>query len=117
MRTDSSPSLISISAMPDSSSSSMSFLTLRISITSPLVLCPLLAGGREMVSGSAQRQLVADRAEPGDRAHGDVRKMGVMTEALACVHVAQVHFDERDLHRQQRVAQRNARMRERGRVE
>jgi hypothetical protein len=32
MRTDSSPSLISISAMPDSSSSSISFLTLRISI-------------------------------------------------------------------------------------
>src|SRR5262245_19380389 len=32
MRTDSSPSLISISAMPDSSSSSISFLTLRMSM-------------------------------------------------------------------------------------
>ncbi len=32
MRTDSSPSWISISATPDSSSSSMSFLTLRMSI-------------------------------------------------------------------------------------
>src|SRR5690348_8230239 len=35
MRTDSSPSVISISAMPDSSSSSMSFLTLRMSMDCP----------------------------------------------------------------------------------
>src|SRR5689334_6971938 len=37
MRTDSSPSVISISAMPDSSSSSMSFLTLRMSMHVPRV--------------------------------------------------------------------------------
>jgi hypothetical protein len=36
MRTDSSPSEISSSAIPDSSRSSMSFFTLRISIREPL---------------------------------------------------------------------------------
>ena len=41
----------------------------------------------------------------------------MVPERLARVHVAQVHLDERDLHRQQRVAQRDARVREAGRVE
>ena len=70
-----------------------------------------------MMRGGAQRQLVADCAEPGDRADGDVGEVGVMAEGFPRLHVTQVHFDERDLHRQQRVAQRDAGVRERRRVE
>lgn len=39
-----------------------------------------------------------------------------MAERFAGVHVGQVDLDERDLHRQQRIAQRHAGMRERRRV-
>ena len=41
----------------------------------------------------------------------------VAAERLARVHVRQVHFDERDRDRRQRVAQRDAGMRERARVD
>src|SRR5690606_33187957 len=50
-------------------------------------------------------------------AHGDVGEIGVVAERLARVHVAQVHFGERDLHREQGVTQRDAGVREAGRVE
>ena len=69
------------------------------------------------MSCGAQRQLVTDRAQPGDGSGGDVRKVRVMTEGFPRVHVAQVHFDERDPDRQQGIAQGDARMRERCRIE
>ena len=40
-----------------------------------------------------------------------------MTEFLACESIAQVQFDERNADRQHRIAQGNARMRERTRIE
>ena len=40
-----------------------------------------------------------------------------MSERLARVHVAQVHLDERNLHREQRIAQRDAGVREARRIE
>src|SRR5688572_12584854 len=129
MRTDSSPSLISISAMPDSSSSSMSFLTLRISIRILLFFScecgersaekmpALLTSERQVVSRGAQRQLITERTESRDRADGDIGEIRVMAEGLPRMHVAQMHFDERNLHAQQRVAQRHAGVRERRRIE
>jgi hypothetical protein len=66
MRTDSSPSLISISPMPDSSSSSISFLTLRISMAISQQWL-----GRESLSGAErmlQRVFVALGTEAADYA-------------------------------------------------
>src|SRR5262245_33252109 len=113
IRTDSSPSEISSSAIPDSSSSSMSFLTLRMSIA----VAPLraLAGATQALVGRPQRELVADGAESRDRPDGDVGKIGVAAELLARLHVAQVDLDERHADREQRVAQRHAGMRQRAR--
>ena len=117
MRTDSSPSLISISATPVSSSSSISFLTLRISIDRDPRAWYL--GGRwravpcsEVLVGGAQCQFVADCAETGDGPDGNVGKIGVMPERLASVYVAQVHLDERNLHGEQCVAQGDAGVRQ-----
>src|SRR5688572_23772591 len=110
MRTDSSPSVISISASPDSSSSSMSFLILRISITFP----------RKDVRGG--------RAPPGARAHSPALrgrrccpprcpKIRVLAEGFPRVHVGQVHLDEGHADRQQGVAKRNAGVGEGARIE
>src|SRR5262245_54157080 len=85
MRTASSPSLISISAIPDSSSSSISFLTLRMS--NLFVLGD--ACGR-----SLNRQLVSNSPEPDDAAHGDVREIRVVAEFLPRESVGEVQFDE-----------------------
>src|SRR3954465_8204541 len=122
MRTDSSPSLISISAMPDSSSNSMSFLTLRISMRCPLVLF-LLAGqsgvrscGRalgEIVTGGAQRQLISNRPQPSDGSNSDIGEVRVMPESFSRMNVTQVHLDERRAYAEERVPKRNAGMRER----
>ena len=69
------------------------------------------------MSGGTKRQFVANRTHASDRAQGDIGKIRVMTECLARVHVAQVHFDEGDLHRKQRIAKCDAGVRERGRIE
>jgi hypothetical protein len=64
-----------------------------------------------------QRQPIAVAAEAADHADRDVRQVRVVPERLARVHVGQVHFDEGDRHRGQRVAQGNAGMGERAGVE
>src|SRR5688572_5294147 len=97
-RTDSSPSLISISARLDSSSRSISFLILRRSIVglSLAWLLPPLAGegwdgGKseglvffafQPLDRSRQRQPVAQRAETCDHAHGEVAEVTGVPERL-----------------------------------
>src|SRR5579863_5528921 len=72
MRTDSSPSEISSSEIPDSSSSSINFLTLRISIREPLnSLCLGEAG-----AGGFERELIADGPQPEDASGRDVGQIG-----------------------------------------
>src|SRR5580692_4312157 len=121
MRTASSPSLISISAIPDSSRSSISFLTLRISMLRiPLkvfrvLVCVLRFAGRlqrQQPGDGAHRKLVAISAQPDDGADRDVRKIGLLTKGLAGVDVAQVDFDEWQPHRGDGVSQRNTGVRE-----
>src|SRR6202451_1236385 len=68
MRTDSSPSEISSSEIPDSSSNSINFFTLRISIREPLnSLCLGEAG-----ACGFERELVADGPQPEDASGRDV---------------------------------------------
>src|ERR1700731_1792189 len=71
MRTDSSPSEISSSEMPDSSSSSINFFTLRISIREPLEEPLVLAVGQAGTCGF-ERELIADGSQPEDAADRDV---------------------------------------------
>src|SRR5208283_411816 len=66
MRTDSSPSEISSSEIPDSSKSSINFFTLRISI--PELPKDRRLGGGQPCTGRFERELIADRAEPDDAA-------------------------------------------------
>src|SRR6185503_20446439 len=123
MRTASSPSLISISAIPDSSSSSISFLTLRMSN-----LCAFryqLLNGRDArpLTGGyfcrcrLDRELVPQCTQADDAAHGDVREIGVVTKFFACEGVREMQLDERQFHAEQRVAQRHAGVREAARVD
>src|SRR5690606_28537503 len=110
MRTASSPSLISISAMPDSSSSSISFFTLRISMRAPEEGG---SSGRGEARGSGtQGKFIAQRPETDDLADGDVREIRVAAECLARVHVRQVHFDERQSDAEDGIAQGDAGVRE-----
>src|ERR1700730_2695667 len=104
MRTDSSPSEISSSEIPDSSSSSINFFTLRISIREPLE--------ESLVSGQAgacgfERELVADGSQSDDAADRDVGQIRMVSKSFACEHVAEMHFDERYGHREEGVAQGN----------
>src|SRR5690606_17358245 len=114
MRTASSPSLISISAMPDSSSSSISFFTLRISMRAPEEGGSSGRGeGRgEARGGGTQGKFIAQRPETDDLADGDVREIRVAAECLARVHVRQVHFDERQADAEDGIAQGDAGVRE-----
>src|SRR5687767_9426386 len=99
MRTASSPSLISISAMPDSSSSSMSFLILRISIETTLgkrSCGPARTGsgpgrnlGLQARDGGAGGELVALGAEAEDDARGNVGEIRAVPEGLARMDVGQ----------------------------
>src|SRR5688572_16997152 len=102
-RTDSSPSLISISARLDSSSRSMSFLILRRS----MVGLRVVDGGRpekrgdglEGKSGQALERgvegvAVAVGAEAADHADGEVAEVAGVAEWFAPVRVGQVHFVE-----------------------
>src|SRR5690554_5119670 len=90
--------------MPDSSSSSMSFFTLRISIGTcapgQMLIVSVLF---ESAYSRLQSQCVTFSSQPADDSLGDVRKIGVMTEGFASVHVGKMHFDEWDAHRQQCV--------------
>ena len=77
-----SPSLISISAMPDSSSSSISFLIFRMSMPGlppreSMTVTALAVSGRvgEPLRGSAHRRFVAVYAEAADYTDRDVREI------------------------------------------
>src|ERR1700734_1263994 len=75
MRTDSSPSEISSSEMPDSSSSSISFFTLRMSIREPLEES-LVSGTGQAGARGIERELVAFRSQTHDAADRDVGEIG-----------------------------------------
>src|SRR5438477_12582603 len=123
MRSASSPSLISISAMPDSSSNSISFLIFRMSMPgmppkeSESRKRRTSGGGCEPLRGGAHGRLVAERAQPGDDPDRTVRQIGMSAKRLAGVRLGQMHFDERYAGAEQRVAQRNAGVREGARVD
>src|SRR5690348_6765393 len=111
-RTDSSPSLISISARLDSSSRSISFLILRRSMAFLLVRkreCWSKARSaiREPGDGRVQCVAVAVGAEAGDHADGEIAEVAGAAERLAGVRVRQVDLDEGDGDRGERVAQRD----------
>src|SRR5579885_891059 len=126
IRTASSPSLISISAIPESSSSSISFLIFRMSMpgTLPLVMFVLertVASGRggrgrlsadrtagQMPAGGAHGKLVAEGAEARDHPERDVGEIGLAPECLARRRAGQMHLDHRQANREHRIAQRNA---------
>src|ERR1700686_4573819 len=97
MRTDSSPSEISSSEMPDSSSSSISFFTLRISFREPLEESMVLNVCQAGACG-LERQLVADGTQSENAADRDVGQIRMLSKNLAREHVAQVNFDERHRH-------------------
>src|SRR6202046_2877859 len=109
MRTDSSPSEISSSEMPDSSSSSISFFTLRMSIRDPLEES-LMLGGDQSGACALARQLVADGSQSDDAADSDVGQIRVLPKTLAREHVAQMNFDEGQLDREKGIAQGDAGM-------
>ena len=67
--------------------------------------------------GRADGQFVAQGAEADDPADGDVGEVGMVAEFLACRTFRQVHFDEGQPHRQQRVAERDAGVREGARID
>src|SRR6185312_5915078 len=92
MRTFSSPSVISISPMPDSWTRSISFFSLRRSMG-------VSAGrrGAQRPDGGLEGELVAQRSQAHDDAGRQVREVRVMAEGFAGVHVGQVNLDERDL--------------------
>src|SRR5678816_2957286 len=86
MRTFSSPSVISISPMPDSWTRSISFFSFLRSIPG----LSLLWAGRRFGEGAQcrlQGGLVAHRPQAADHAGGDVREIRVLPEGLAGVHV------------------------------
>src|SRR5512139_2215052 len=101
MRTFSSPSVISSSAMPEASTRSMSFFSFLRSMGSPVL---------EVTQRIFQRQFVAVRAQTGYHANGEVGKIRVVAEGSARVNVGKMNFDKRDGGRCQRVAQGNAGM-------
>src|SRR5437762_14363016 len=97
MRTASSPSLISISAMPDSSRSSISFFIFLMSMplmpsgkTGNCENARPLRGARESRRGRAHRRLVAAGSEAGDHTDADVRDIGMPAKRLAGDDVGQV---------------------------
>src|SRR5262245_12196578 len=118
MRTASSPSLISISAMPDSSSSSISFLIFRMSMPGLPPQENRWPRHRLAVSGctgepqrrGAHRRFVAECAEAIDHTDRNVREIRLPPERLAGVRVRQMHLDEWQPRGQNRIAQRNARV-------
>src|SRR5699024_9709110 len=107
MRTVSSPSVISSSATPEASTSSISFLSLRISTGVSLKMC----------DGSVQGQPVAQGAEADNGADGDVGKIGMAAKRFARGDVAQMYFDKRQCRGQQGVAQGDAGVRICSRIE
>ena len=58
---------------------------------------------REPFQGGLQGQSVTAGAKAADHSYRNVGEVRVMAERFAFVHVRQMHFDEWDAHRQQRV--------------
>src|SRR6185436_20871577 len=109
MRTRSSPSVISSSAIPDSWTRSISFLSLRRSISQP--------PSAQVLERVLQRQLVAPGPQAANHPDRLVGKERMMAERLARKDIRQVHFDERNLDRRQSIAQGHAGMGERRRID
>src|SRR5258706_8741153 len=78
MRTFSSPSVISISPIPDSWTRSISFLSFLRSMSGP---------GPERAQRRLEGELVAYRSKTRDHALGEVGKIGVAAKSLARVDV------------------------------
>src|ERR1043166_1208783 len=115
MRTFSSPSVISSSAIPDCSTRSISFLSLRKSIGNalPEMTRPLPARLKRVL----ERQFVAHGAETADNPDRYIGKVRTLAERLPGEHVGDVYFHERKLNRAQRIPQRNAGMGKAGRID
>ena len=64
-----------------------------------------------------QRKFIANGAETEYAADCDVGQKGVMAETFAREYVAQMNFDERDRHAEQRVTQRDAGVSQRARID
>src|ERR1700691_2337312 len=107
MRTDSSPSEISSSEMPDSSSSSINFFTLRMSIREPLSVS-LVLGVAQTGAYGFERELVADGPQSENAANRDVRQIRMLPIPFTGEQIAQMYLDERYTHPEKRVAQGNA---------
>src|SRR5512139_177569 len=101
MRTFSSPSVISSSAMPEASTRSMSFFSFLRSMGGPVL---------EVTQGKFQRQFVTVRAQTGHDADGEIGKIRMVAEGFARVDVGKMDFDERDGRGRQRIAQGDAGM-------
>src|SRR5574340_594564 len=101
MRTFSSPSVISSSAMPEASTRSMSFFSFRRSMGGPVL---------EMTQRIFQRQFVSVCAQAGHHANGEVGEIRVVAEGFARVDIGKMNFDKRNGGSRQRVAQGDAGM-------
>src|SRR5512139_2354092 len=101
MRTFSSPSVISSSAMPEASTRSMSFFSFLRSMGSPVL---------QVAQRVFQRQFVTVRAQTRHHADGKVGKIRMVAERFARVNVGKMNFDERDGGGRQRIAQGDAGM-------
>src|SRR5512139_1112401 len=108
IRTFSSPSVISSSAMPEASTRSMSFFSFLRSMGSPVL---------QVAQRVFQRQFVTVCAETGHHADGEVGKIRMVTERFARVNVGKMNFDERDGGGRQRIAQGDAGVRVARRVD
>src|SRR5690606_2938221 len=125
MRTDSSPSLISSSPMLDSSSSSISFFILRISMIDSWVeagqcdawLLMAVLSVAQLGEGGAQGQFVADWPEAADQPPSDVGKIGLVTEGFPGVHIGEVYLDKGNIRAQQSIPQSHTGVGEGGGVE
>src|SRR3569623_355401 len=99
MRTFSSPSVISNSAMPEASTRSMSFFSFLRSMGGPVL---------KVTQRIFQRQFVAVRAQTGHHANGEVGEIRVVAEGFARVNIGKMNFDKWNGGRCQCDAQRNA---------
>src|SRR5687768_5072718 len=108
MRTFSSPSVISSSAMPDCWTRSICVFSLRRSIRSPLP---------GVLEREGERELVAFRSQPAHDPRRELAEIGLLPERFAGVNVGKMDFDERYRHRRQRIAQGDARMGIGGRID
>ena len=61
------------------------------------------SGRGQLFQCRLQGQAIAGGAEAADHPYRNIGEVGVMTKRFTLMHVGQVHFDEWDAHRQQRV--------------